>query len=106
VPDYRGKSRPSGQPDNQGNDVFQFRRGTASRTPSALGFDKNEIIDRSVKIGTYDISILPYEDCCTVFLPDYPAIRPKLKDILEEEKKLDVEALIAEAFSGLEKEEL
>ena len=71
-----------------------------------VGFDKNEIIDRSVKIGTYDISILPYEDCCTVFLPDYPAIRPKLKDILEEEKKLDVEALIAEAFSGLEKEEL
>ena len=71
-----------------------------------VGFDKNEIIDRSVKIGTYDISILPYEDCCTVFLPDYPAIRPKLKDILEEEKKLDVEALIVEAFSGLEKEEL
>ena len=71
-----------------------------------VGFDKNEIIDRSVKIGTYDISILPYEDCCTVFLPDYPAIRPKLKDILEEEKKLDVEALITEAFSGLEKEEL
>ena len=67
-----------------------------------VGFDKNEIIDRSVKIGTYDVSIRPYEDCCTVFLPDYPAIRPKLKDILREESKLDVEGLIAEAFESLE----
>ncbi|MBQ8319533.1 MAG: tRNA 4-thiouridine(8) synthase ThiI [Clostridia bacterium] len=68
-----------------------------------VGFDKNEIIDRAVKMGTYDISILPYEDCCTVFLPDFPAIRPKLKDILAEEKKLDVEGLIEEAFTTLEK---
>ena len=71
-----------------------------------VGFDKNEIIERSVKIGTYDISILPYEDCCTVFLPDYPAIRPKLKDILEEESKLNVEGLIEEAFKSIEKIEL
>ena len=68
-----------------------------------VGFDKSEIIDRAVKIGTYDTSILPYEDCCTVFLPDFPAIRPKLKDILFEESKLDVEGLIAEAFETLEK---
>ncbi len=67
-----------------------------------VGFDKNEIIERSVKIGAYDVSIRPYEDCCTVFLPDYPAIRPKLKDILEEERKLDVEGLIAEALESLE----
>ena len=67
-----------------------------------VGFDKNEIIDRSVKIGTYDVSIRPYEDCCTVFLPDYPAIRPKLKDVMREESKLDVEGLIAEAFESLE----
>ncbi len=71
-----------------------------------VGFDKNEIIDRAVKIGTYETSILPYEDCCTVFLPDFPAIRPKLKEILEEEAKLDVEGLIAEAFTTLEKIEL
>lgn len=71
-----------------------------------VGFDKNEIIDRSVKIGTYDISILPYEDCCTVFLPDYPAIRPKMEDILKEESKLDVEGLIRQAFESLEKIEL
>ena len=71
-----------------------------------VGFDKNEIIERSVKIGTYETSILPYEDCCTVFLPDFPAIRPKLKDILSEERKLDVEGLIKTAFESMEKIEL
>ncbi len=68
-----------------------------------IGFDKNEIIDRSVKMGAYETSILPFEDCCTVFLPDFPATRPKLKDILFEERKLDVEALIEEAFQSVEK---
>ena len=68
-----------------------------------VGFDKNEIIDRSVKMGTYETSILPFEDCCTVFLPDYPAIRPKISDILKEEAKLDVEGLIAEAFESIER---
>ena len=68
-----------------------------------VGFDKSEIVDRAVKIGTYDTSILPYEDCCTVFLPDFPAIRPKMKDILAEEAKLDVDGLINEAFESLEK---
>jgi thiamine biosynthesis protein ThiI len=68
-----------------------------------VAFDKNEIIERSVKMGAYEISILPYEDCCTVFLPDFPAIRPKLKDILREEEKLNVEELIQEAFASMEK---
>jgi thiamine biosynthesis protein ThiI len=71
-----------------------------------VGFDKNEIIDRAVKIGTYETSILPYEDCCTVFLPEYPATRPKLKDILREESKLDVEGLIEEAFKTMERIDL
>lgn len=71
-----------------------------------VGFDKNEIIERSVKMGTYEISIQPFEDCCTVFLPDFPAIRPKLKDILKEEAKLDVEGLIKQAFETVEKIEL
>ncbi|MBQ8428743.1 MAG: tRNA 4-thiouridine(8) synthase ThiI [Clostridia bacterium] len=70
-----------------------------------IGFDKNEIIDVSVKMNAYETSILPFEDCCTVFLPDFPAIKPKLKDILYEESKLDVEGLIEEAFSTLEKVE-
>lgn len=68
-----------------------------------VGFDKSEIIDRSVKMGAYETSILPFEDCCTVFLPDFPAIRPQLKDIQREENKLDVEGLIAEAFASMEK---
>ena len=68
-----------------------------------VGFDKNEIIDRSIKMGAYETSILPFEDCCTVFLPDFPAIRPKLAEILREEAKLDVEGLIAEAFESVEK---
>ena len=71
-----------------------------------VSFDKNEIIEKSVKMGAYETSILPFEDCCTVFLPDFPAIRPKMKDILHEESKLDVEGLIEEAFTTLEKIEL
>ena len=68
-----------------------------------VGFDKNEIIDKSVKMGAYETSILPFEDCCTVFLPDFPAIRPKLDEIAKEEAKLDVEGLIEEAFASVEK---
>lgn len=66
------------------------------------GFDKNEIIERSRAMGAFDVSIRPYEDCCTVFLPKHPVIRPKISDILAEEAKLDVEALIEEALSTLE----
>lgn len=66
------------------------------------GFDKDEIIERSRAIGTYDISIQPYEDCCTVFLPKHPVTRPKLADVLVEEAKLDVDKLLNEAMSTLE----
>ena len=66
------------------------------------GFDKNEIIERSRDIGAYEVSIRPYEDCCTVFLPDYPIIKPKLADVLAEEAKLDVEKLLDNAFATLE----
>lgn len=67
-----------------------------------VGFDKDEIIEVSRSIGTYGISVEPYEDCCTVFLPDFPAIRPKLSYIEEEEKKLDVEELVKDAFASVE----
>ena len=67
-----------------------------------IGFDKLEIIEISRKIGTYDTSILPYEDCCTVFLPKYPLIRPKPEKVLEAENRLDVEALIEEALNNVE----
>ena len=67
-----------------------------------IGFNKNEIIARSVKMGAYETSILPFEDCCTVFLPDFPATRRKLATIEAEEKKLDIEKLVNEALSALE----
>lgn len=66
------------------------------------GFDKDEIIERSRDIGAFDISIRPYEDCCTVFLPKHPVIKPSIANILEEESKLDVDGLIEEALNSLE----
>ena len=66
-------------------------------------FDKIDIIEISRKINTYETSILPYEDCCTVFLPKYPAIKPNIKKVIEAESKLDVEMLIDEAFKKIEK---
>ena len=65
-------------------------------------FDKLEIIDISKKIDTYEISILPYEDCCTVFVPRHPVINPNLKHIYEEEKKFDFTDLIKEAVENVE----
>ena len=67
------------------------------------GFDKDEIIERSRAIGTYTTSIEPYEDCCTVFLPEHPAIKPKLSFIEEEEAKLNVEELVEEALAGAQR---
>ena len=67
-----------------------------------VGFDKNEIIERSRAMGAYEISIKPYEDCCTVFLPRHPVTHPKLCDVISEEEKLDVEKLIEEALDTLE----
>ncbi len=71
-----------------------------------IGFDKEEIIDRSVKMGAYETSIQPFEDCCTVFLPEFPAIKPKLAEIEAEEAKLDVEGLLQEAMQTTEVIEL
>lgn len=70
------------------------------------GFDKDEIIERSRSIGTYETSIEPYEDCCTVFLPRHPVTRPKLAEVEAEEAKLDVDGLVAEAMQSLEVIEL
>lgn len=67
-----------------------------------IALDKLEIIEIANKIGTYDTSILPYEDCCTVFLPKFPAIKPKMETILKAESALDVETLVNEAIENLE----
>lgn len=67
-----------------------------------IGMDKVDIVDIAVDIETYDTSIEPFEDCCTVFLPKHPVTKPKLADIEKSEQALDVEALIADAVSKVE----
>lgn len=67
-----------------------------------IAFDKIETIAIAQKIGTYETSILPYEDCCTVFLPKFPVIKPKMEKVLREEAKLDVETLINNALKNVE----
>ena len=67
-----------------------------------IAFDKLDIIEIARKIDTYETSILPYEDCCTVFLPKFPAIKPPMPKILKAESNLDVESLIEEAMSKIE----
>ena len=65
-----------------------------------IGMDKLEIIAISEKIGTFDISIEPYEDCCTVFTPKHPRTKPQFEKVLIEEQKLDFEARAQEAIDG------
>ena len=65
-------------------------------------FDKEEIITISKRIGAYDTSILPYEDCCTVFVPKHPVINPDLKVIYEEESKYNFEPLLTEAINNVD----
>ena len=65
-----------------------------------IGMDKVEIIRMAREIGTYETSILPYEDCCTVFTPRHPATRPQLEDVRKAEAALDVEALVERSLAG------
>ena len=67
-----------------------------------IGFDKEEIIRLARRIGTFETSILPYEDCCTVFTPRHPALKPAPEKIEEAEAALDVDALVEEAVMGVE----
>ena len=67
-----------------------------------IGTDKTDIMDIAKDIETYETSILPYEDCCTVFLPKHPVTRPKLEDIEKSEEALDVEKLIDDAMKNME----
>ena len=67
-----------------------------------IGSDKEEIIEVAKRIGTFETSSLPFEDCCTVFTPRHPATHPKMEKILYGEGKLDMEALIDEAVAGVE----
>ena len=67
-----------------------------------VAFDKCETIEITKKIGTYDISIRPFEDCCTVFLPESPIVRPELYKVLREQNKLDFDAILDRAMESIE----
>lgn len=67
-----------------------------------IGLDKDDIVEIARKIGTFETSILPYEDCCTVFTPKHPVTRPKLEKIIRSQSYLDSETLIQAAIDGVE----
>ena len=67
-----------------------------------IGMDKTEIIEQARKIGTFDISIRPGEDCCTVFVPKHPATKPTLEAVEAEEKNLEMDRLVKEAIESME----
>lgn len=67
-----------------------------------IGMDKTEIIERAREIGTYETSILPYDDCCSVFAPSHPVINPKMDNIIKSESKLNVDELIEKCISTIE----
>ena len=67
-----------------------------------IGMDKNEVIEIARRIDTFETSILPYEDCCTVFVAKHPKTKPKLERIIQSEKKMDIEPLIENAVNNTE----
>jgi len=66
-----------------------------------IGFDKMDIVEKAKDIETYELSILPFEDCCSVFLPKHPVTRPKIEKILESEEALDAHQLIEDALENM-----
>ena len=66
-----------------------------------VGMDKEEIIEISRRIDTFEVSIQPYEDCCTVFTPKHPRTKPVLEKVMAEQDKLDCEELIEEAVTNV-----
>jgi thiamine biosynthesis protein ThiI len=68
-----------------------------------LALATEEIIARARQIGTYDISTLPYEDCCTLFVPDHPRTRPSRREAEAAEAGLDVDGLVERAVAGIER---
>ena len=68
-----------------------------------IGMDKEEIVTLARRIGTFETSILPYEDCCTVFTPRHPRTHPKLREVEAAESAMDIEALVDEAVKGIER---
>ena len=80
--------------------------GTVADLPilrPVVGMDKEDIVRIARRIGTYDTSILPYEDCCTVFTPRHPRLRPTLAEVEHAEQDLDIERMVQEAVDGIER---
>ena len=67
-----------------------------------IGFDKEEIVRYARRIGTFETSVLPYEDCCTVFTPRHPRTKPRIEEVEQVESALDIEGLVQEALAGIE----
>jgi thiamine biosynthesis protein ThiI len=65
--------------------------------------DKDEIVEIARRIETYEISIQPYQDCCTVFTPKHPRTKPRLETVIEAESALEVDRLVNEAIEGARK---
>ena len=66
-----------------------------------IGLDKNEIVIEARKYGTFDTSILPYEDCCTVFTPRHPKTQPRIEDVMAQLERIDFEGLLDEAYATM-----
>ena len=80
--------------------------GAVTRLPilrPVVGMDKEDIVRIARDIGTFDTSILPYEDCCTVFTPRHPRLRPTPEEVEAAEASLDVEAMVRSAVEGIER---
>ncbi len=71
-----------------------------------IGFDKIEIIAKAQEIGTYEISILPHEDCCTLYVPKHPATKARLSDVLKNEERLKSESLINDSLETAQVEKI
>lgn len=93
-----------GQVASQTMKAIEVTDAAVKQTPvfrPCIGMDKEEIVQIARKIGTFETSILPFEDCCTVFTPKHPKTRPELEKVLVEEKKLDFDALVEEAMQSI-----
>ena len=75
---------------------------TRKRLITAGGLPVGFVV-RARQIGTFETSILPYEDCCTVFTPRHPQTKPRLENVEQQEENLDIEGLVDEAFAGIER---
>ena len=100
---HRRVPGPGGQPDHGGHGGHRAGGLSLPIFRPVVGMDKEEIVRIARKIGTFETSILPYEDCCTVFTPRHPKTRPSLEEIQEAEAALDIDGLIETAMQGIER---